>query len=126
MNRGITIARKGEAFEVLIGPEVAFTEQRRNFRKLRAGLTGFDEVELWSSGQGRVKRYRFKSKVVAPVAPVREKKDTTVSEPQAPVSSGEPDAKALDAPAGSAPSSPDSSPATMARKSSGKKNSKKK
>lgn len=85
MQLGITIAQKGQTFEVLVGPEVSFNEQRRNFRKLRAGLTGYDEVQLWSSGSGRVKRYRFKSKVVAPVAPTEDKKkDTASSEPAAP------------------------------------------
>lgn len=84
MNLGITIARKGQTFEVLVGPEVSFNEQRRNFRKLRAGLVDFDEVQLWSSGQGRVKRYRFKSKVQHVVPPADEKKDAVASEPAAP------------------------------------------
>lgn len=57
MNLGITIARKGDTFEVITTPEVSFTEQRRNFRNLRKELAGkFDEVQLWSSSQGRVKR----------------------------------------------------------------------
>ncbi len=85
MNRGITIAWKGKGNaaipEILVTPEVSYSEQRRNFRKLRAQLTGYDELELWSSGQGRVKRYRFKSKVVAPEVPAQGKeKDTTVPE----------------------------------------------
>jgi len=70
MNIAITLARKGKTYEILITPEVSYSEQRRNFRNLRAGLEGYDEVELWSSGQGRVKRHRFKSKVVAPPVPV--------------------------------------------------------
>lgn len=120
MNRGITIAWKGTGKsalpEVLVTPEVPFNEQRRNFRKLRAQLTGFDELELWSSGQGRVKRYRFKSKVVAPATPVVEK-DTTV----------EPAAEALSSP-DSAPASPSVEPAAGNKptKGSTKKTSKKK
>ena len=57
MNLGITIARKGNTFKVITTPDVPFSEQRRNFRKLRVELVGeADEVQLWSSSQGRVKR----------------------------------------------------------------------
>lgn len=57
MNLGITIARKGSTFKVIATPDVPFSEQRRNFRKLRVELVGeADEVQLWSSSQGRVKR----------------------------------------------------------------------
>lgn len=57
MNLGITIARKGDTFEVITTPEVSFSEQRRNFRNLRKELVGkYDEIQLWSSSQGRVKR----------------------------------------------------------------------
>lgn len=62
MTRGITIARKGQDFTTIHGPEVLFSEQRRRFSSLRVELAGmFDEVELWSSSGGRVKRYRFKN-----------------------------------------------------------------
>lgn len=69
MNRAITLASKGDAFEILVGPEVAYSEQRKNFRVLRRQLTGYDKLELWCSSSGRVKQYKFKSKVAASSAP---------------------------------------------------------
>lgn len=76
MTRGITLARKGKDFTVITGCEVSLSEQRRNFRQLRVELAGkFDEIELWSSAQGRVKRYSFKSAQSTPgqeSAPVSE------------------------------------------------------
>ena len=83
MNIGITIARKGETFEDITGPEVPFTEQRRAFRKLRVELVGrFDELQLWSSGQGRVK----KRSLVAPTTAVEDSGDEAPAEtPQPPV-----------------------------------------
>lgn len=66
MNLGITIARKGSTFEVITGPEVSFAEQRRAFRKLCKGLVGkADELQLWSSGQGRVKKRSLASPTTA-------------------------------------------------------------
>jgi len=69
MNKAITIAFKGDANEILVGPEVMYSEQRRNFRKLKASLNGYDSLELWCASSGRVKQYKFKSKVAAPSAP---------------------------------------------------------
>lgn len=102
MQRGITIARKGTTFDILVMPDVDFAEQRRNFKQLRAHLEGYDEVELWSSGGGRVKRYRFKSKVTAVVPPGPKTEDTT-TESETPVSI-EPVGEAL--PASPAPVAP--------------------
>lgn len=84
MNKAITLAFKGDANEILVGPEVAYSEQRRNFRKLKASLTGYDSLELWCASSGRVKQYKFKSKVAAPSAP--ETDTTTEAETGAPVS----------------------------------------
>lgn len=123
MNRGITIARKGETFEVLVTPEVPFNEQRRNFRKLRAHLTGFDEVELWSSGAGRCKRYRFKSKVQAVTPPAPKTEDAPVTESaqaDAPVTSSTSEGQ-LPPVIVETPSSPSAPKAKKARQPSGKK-----
>lgn len=110
MNRGITIGWKGTGKsaipEVLVTPEVSFSDQRRNFRTLRAQLTGYSELELWSSGSGRVKRYRFKSKTQAVTPPASPAKDTTTELTPAP---------------DSVPSSPTAPKAKKAKKPSGKK-----
>lgn len=94
MNLGITIARKGTSFTVLTMPEVPFNKQRRAFRALRRDLVKdgkptYDEIQLWSSSGGRVKRVKLRADIVplpvkvAPVvAPVVVK--TKVAAPAAP------------------------------------------
>jgi hypothetical protein len=124
MIRGITIARKGEDFEVLITPETPFVEQRRNFRKLRTHLEGYDEVELWSSGRGRVKRYRFKPKVQAVTPPAPKAEDATTS-PETPASVPSTSSPTeLPPVVVETPSSPSEPKAKKAKKPSGKKKSK--
>lgn len=81
MNLGITLARTGGSFEVITGPEVPFSEQRRNFRNLRKSLAGsIDELQLWSSGQGRVKRQTFSKSPVVQLELASEESTTTGTE----------------------------------------------
>jgi len=59
MNLFITLARKGKDFQILNGPEVPYKVQREFLLALRYGkkTVDADEVQMWSSSQGRIKRF---------------------------------------------------------------------
>lgn len=66
MTLGVTIARKGDKWEVINDPNAPFSEQRREFRKVCKRLAEtHDEVQLLSSSGGRVKRRKLRSGIVA-------------------------------------------------------------
>lgn len=84
MTLGVTIGRIGSNWEVLVGPDVGFADQRRGFHELCDAKRGtHDEVQLLSSSSGRVKRRKLKKD--APVQAVDSKEST----PQAPVDGDE-------------------------------------
>lgn len=61
MNQAVTIGVKKKdgklTFAIITDPNTPHRDQRRNFRNLRRELHGkFDEVQLWTSSSGRVKR----------------------------------------------------------------------
>lgn len=76
MNHAVTFgvnkkADGSQEFTVLADPNTPHREQRRNFRVLRREQHGtFDEVQLWTSSGGRVKKQRTTAAELPPVAPV--------------------------------------------------------
>lgn len=71
MTLGVTIARKGEKWEVVSDPNTNFSEQRRQFGEVCkvAASNGYDEVQLLSSSLGRVRRKKIRkreSRVASP------------------------------------------------------------
>ena len=68
MKLAITLARTGTNWTVLSGPEVGVQEQSQKFKQLKVELVGMvDEIQLWTSSQGRTKRYKFRSQTEAAV-----------------------------------------------------------
>ncbi len=65
----ITIARKGESFTVVNGPEVPYLEQRESFRDLRVETNKEDYDEIQLCKLVRAKRFKFKDRMVQVVDP---------------------------------------------------------
>lgn len=93
MNHAVTFGVKMEngqkKFTVILDPNVSHSEQRKQFRKLRHQLHGeYDEVQLWTSSLGRVKRQPTRAEkapesVAAPTLPVAETGKPDIPEDQA-------------------------------------------
>lgn len=63
MNLGVTIARKGDKWEVITDPNTSFAEQRREFGDVCEVLEKtHDEVLLLSKALGCVRRKKLKAK----------------------------------------------------------------
>lgn len=68
MNKAITLAFKDGEWEIITLPhEASYSVQRRDFRKVCEDLKAedYEQVELWSSSGGRVKRRKNLQKPAA-------------------------------------------------------------
>lgn len=78
MNNAITLGvRKGTdgkpVFEVLTDPNTPHTTQRRAFRALRRAHHGtYDEIQLWTSSNGRVKKQKTTGAPVSRTLPTQQ------------------------------------------------------
>ena len=86
MNQAVTIITKAGIPSVLIGPEVPFSVQRKDFSKNRhaAEVDGAEKIELWTSLSGRVRRKKLNTtpaKAVPPVSPAPTSSGTLAASP---------------------------------------------
>lgn len=94
MNAAVTLGVKKvngkPVYTIITDPNTPHRDQRKQFRVLRRKLhREFDEVQLWTSSSGRVKKQRTTAAAlptvgVVPVAPVAPKAETQPAEATVP------------------------------------------
>lgn len=79
MQKAVTYGKKGKDWEVIVPPDVPFSQQRKEFRENKAIATekGYDEIYLISFNSGTVKR---KTNLQKPIREAEEAKKAAEAE----------------------------------------------